>query len=46
MNHQIIHYLDSAGRDVYQTWLDDLRDRSSKVAIIRRVERLQLGIFW
>ena len=45
MNHQIIHYLDSAGKDVYQIWLDGLRDRISKIAIIRRVERLQFGTF-
>ncbi len=45
MDQQIIHYLDSAGKDVYQFWLDGLRDRISKIAIIRRIARLQLGNF-
>ena len=43
--YQIIHYLDESGADVYQAWLDSLRDRVAKVAIIRRVARLELGLF-
>ncbi|MYN39166.1 type II toxin-antitoxin system RelE/ParE family toxin [Duganella sp. FT109W] len=39
--YQIIHYLDSHGRDHYQEWLDTLRDRQAKVAILRRVARLE-----
>ena len=43
--HQIIHYLDDAERDLYQAWLDGLRDRIAKVAVIRRVARLEVGLF-
>lgn len=40
----IIHYLDANGRDRYQDWLDGLRDRQAKIAIIRRVARLEMGL--
>lgn len=43
--HQILHYLDESGNDLYQAWLDSLRDRVAKVAVIRRVARLELGLF-
>ncbi|MCX7173888.1 MAG: type II toxin-antitoxin system RelE/ParE family toxin [Proteobacteria bacterium] len=43
--HQIVHYLDESGNDVYQAWLDGLRDRVAKVAIIRRVARVEIGQF-
>lgn len=43
--HQIIHYLDENENDLYQDWLDSLRDRTAKVAIIRRVARLEMGQF-
>jgi len=43
--HQIVHYLDEAGNDVCQTWLDGLRDRVAKVAIIRRVARVEMRLF-
>jgi len=37
--HQIIHYLDEAENDLYQEWLDSLRDRVAKVAESPRVSR-------
>jgi putative addiction module killer protein len=43
--HEIIHYIDEAGNDLYQEWLDSLRDRLAKVAIIKRVARIELGLF-
>jgi putative addiction module killer protein len=43
--YQIVHYLDEGGNDLYQAWLDALRDRVAKVSIIRRVARLELGLF-
>jgi putative addiction module killer protein len=43
--HEIIHYLDDAGNDLYQAWLDSLHDRVAKVAIIKRVARMELGLF-
>mgnify|MGYP002653290591 CR=1 FL=1 len=43
--YEIIHYLDEAGNDPYQDWLDAMRDRVAKVAIIRRVARMEVGLF-
>lgn len=43
--HEIVHYLDEAENDLYQVWLDSLRDRVAKVAIIKRVVRIELGLF-
>lgn len=43
--HQVVHYLDENGNDIYQSWLDGLRDRVAKVAIIRRVARIEVGLF-
>ena len=42
--HEIIHYLDEAENDLYQNWIDSLRDRMAKVAIIRRVARMEVGV--
>ena len=35
---QVLHYLDPRGRDVYQDWLDRLRDITGRVAIQRRID--------
>ena len=43
--HEIIHYLDEAEHDLYQSWLESLRDRVAKVAIIKRVARMEVGLF-
>jgi len=43
--YQIIHYLDGNENDVYQAWVDSLRDRTAKIAVIRRVARMELGQF-
>jgi putative addiction module killer protein len=37
---QVLHYLDSSGRDIYQDWLDRLRDITGRVAIQRRIDRI------
>ena len=37
---QVLHYLDSSGRDLYQDWLDRLRDTTGRVAIQRRTDRI------
>jgi putative addiction module killer protein len=42
---ELLHYLTRDGRDLYQTWLDALRDRRARVAIDRRVERMIRGNF-
>lgn len=42
--YTVLHYLDVLGKDHFQDWLDALRDRQAKVAIIRRVARLASGL--
>jgi putative addiction module killer protein len=37
---QVLHYLDHRGHDVYQDWLDRLRDMTGRVAIQRRTDRI------
>ena len=37
---QVLHYLDSTGHDLYQDWLDRLRDTTGRVAIQRRIDRI------
>ena len=38
---EVRHYLNGSGRDLYQEWLESLRDMRGRVAIIRRVDRLE-----
>ena len=42
--YRVLHYLDVDGKDHYQEWLDSLRDRQAKIAIIRRAARLEGGL--
>jgi putative addiction module killer protein len=42
--YRLFHYVDVHGKDRYQEWLDALRDRQAKIAIIRRVARLEMGL--
>jgi putative addiction module killer protein len=42
---RLLHYLTLDERDLYQEWLDGLRDVRARVAIDRRVERLKGGNF-
>ncbi len=42
---EIRHYLTASGRDLFQTWLDDIRDMRARVAIQRRMDRLVAGNF-
>jgi putative addiction module killer protein len=41
---EILHYLDAGGTDHFQEWLDSLKDRRAKIAIIRRIARLGVGL--
>lgn len=43
--YQIVHYLDESANDLYQNWLDGLQDRIAKIAIIKRVARVEAGLF-
>lgn len=42
---QVVHYVTPDAKDVYQDWLDKLKDMRARVAIQRRVDRLALGNF-
>jgi putative addiction module killer protein len=42
---EIRHYLDREGQNPFLDWLRDLRDPIAKVAIIRRLNRLEHGNF-
>lgn len=37
---EIRHYLTASGRDPYQEWVDKLKDRTGRVAILRQVDRV------
>lgn len=39
----ILHYLTESGRDLYQDWLNGLKDTRARVAVQRRVDRLAAG---
>jgi putative addiction module killer protein len=40
---RILHYTTTDGRDVFQTWLDSLRDQVAKARILVRLNRLAAG---
>ena len=42
---EIAHYTTPDGTDLYQKWLDALRDSRAKVAVLRRIDRAALGNF-
>ena len=43
--YRLRHYLARDGADLYQQWLEGLRDRTAKIAVIRRMTRLERGLF-
>jgi putative addiction module killer protein len=42
---EIRHYLTSDNKDVYLDWLRKLRDTTARIAIDRRLNRVELGHF-
>jgi len=40
---KLINYIDQGGNDRFQKWFDALRDRTGRVAIERRLDRLAEG---
>lgn len=44
--HEILHYLTPEDeRDLYVEWLGRLRDTTAKIAVVRRVTRIEQGNF-
>jgi len=43
--YEVRHYLTPEGRDVYRDWYDKLRDIKARIAIDRRINRIELGNF-
>ncbi|NWB85076.1 type II toxin-antitoxin system RelE/ParE family toxin [Pseudomonas gingeri] len=43
--NDIVHYLNATGRDLYQDWLDRLKDRTAKARITLRINRMAAGAF-
>ena len=41
----ILHYITRDGRNLFQEWLDRLRDVKARIAVQRRVDRLKGGNF-
>ena len=39
----VVHYRTENGIDIFQDWLDSLRDMKAKVAVLRRIDRLRSG---
>jgi putative addiction module killer protein len=42
---EIRHYVSVSGHDIYQEWLDKLKDARGRVAVQRRVDRVIAGNF-
>lgn len=41
----IYHYVTKDDKDVYLSWLNQIRDKVTRIAIDRRVNRIELGNF-
>ncbi len=42
---EIRHYLSADAKDIYLNWLQEQKDTTARIAIDRRVNRLELGNF-
>jgi putative addiction module killer protein len=40
---EVRQYVDAVGRSPYQAWLEALRDNKGRLAVMRRINRLQTG---
>ncbi len=45
MSYTVEHYITADGKDLTQDWLDGLRDLRARIAILRRIDRVELGNF-
>ena len=42
---EIVHYTAEDGTDLYQEWVDALRDDRAKISVLRRIDRAAMGNF-
>ena len=42
---EVVHYVSASGTDVYQEWLDAIRDAKTRLRITRCVDRVRQGNF-
>lgn len=42
---EVIIYVDSSGKEPFSKWLNDLRDANGRRFILRRMQKLKLGIY-
>lgn len=45
IQHELIHYTDAGGADLFGQWLQTLSDTTTRAAIAARLIRLRLGLF-
>jgi putative addiction module killer protein len=43
--HEVRHYVNDEGKDVFLEWLKRLRDPMAKIQVVKRVNRLEQGNF-
>jgi putative addiction module killer protein len=43
--HEVHHYVNDEGKDVFLEWLKRLRDPMAKIQVVKRVNRLEQGNF-
>lgn len=42
---EVRHFLTVSSKDIFEGWLDDVRDLRAQAAILARLDRLELGMF-
>lgn len=42
---ELRHYLTADGKNLFEEWLDGVRDTRAQAAILARLDRLELGLF-
>ena len=42
---ELRHFITDRGKDVFEDWLDSVRDLRAQAAILARLDRLELGLF-
>ena len=42
---RILHYVTHDGRDLFQIWIDDLKDTTGRAVILKRIARVKEGNF-